>query len=141
MHHIVYLSSAIVKFTEEELKVLLLQAREKNSALQLTGMLLYIEGNFIQVLEGDKEKVMQLFTTISLDPRHNGILKIFEKPLDERNFSDWTMGFKSLTMDEASQLAGYRNLKNDIFKFENFKNTEHPAVKLLKTFYRNNTRP
>lgn len=57
MHQLIYLSSAAVKFTEDELKGLLIKARKKNLARELTGMLLYIEGNFIQVLEGDKYKV------------------------------------------------------------------------------------
>ena len=140
MHQLIYVSSAAVKFTEEELKELLRRARDKNSALQLTGMLLYIDGNFIQILEGDKKNVIKLFDIIHLDPRHNGVLNLMEKTISERSFPDWTMGFKSLTMDEASHLSGYKNLKSDIFKIENFKNVEHPAVKLLKNFYRTNTR-
>ena len=140
MHQLIYLSSAAVKFTEDELKALLLKARENNSALQLTGMLLYIDGNFIQVLEGDKIKIRTLFETISSDPRHKSILKLLEKSIVERNFSDWTMGFKSLTMEEASELSGYKNLRRDIFQVDNFKDSEHPAIKLLKTFYRTNIR-
>jgi Sensors of blue-light using FAD len=53
MFHIVYASSASEAFTGPELQVLLDQARQKNAKFAVTGMLLYKDGNFMQVLEGE----------------------------------------------------------------------------------------
>jgi hypothetical protein len=140
MHQLIYLSSANKKFTDDELKELLRKAREKNMTLQLTGMLLYIDGNFIQVLEGDEKNVTELMKIISVDQRHSGILKLIGKTVTERIFPDWTMGFKSLSIDEASTLSGYKNFGSDTFKSGMFENMVHPALTILKAFYKNNTR-
>jgi len=140
MYQLIYTSSSTKKFTDDELKELLRKARDKNSALQLTGMLLYIDGNFIQVLEGEEKNVMELFKIISADPRHAGTVKLMGKTVTERSFPDWTMGFKSLTMDEASTVAGYKNFNNDTFKAGAVENMDHPAVKVLMSFFKNNMR-
>ena len=60
MFHLVYASSALQPFTKPELQALLEQARQKNAKLGVTGMLLYKDGNFMQVLEGEKETVRKL---------------------------------------------------------------------------------
>lgn len=78
-----------------------------------------------------------MYATILVDNRHKRILKLMEKTIDKRNFPDWSTGFKSLTIDEASHLSGYLNLGSDIFKNSNFEQEEHPALKLLKTFHNN----
>jgi Sensors of blue-light using FAD len=60
MFSVVYLSEASVPFSEKDLRELLTKSRENNSELGLTGMLLFKSGNFLQVLEGKKEKVGSL---------------------------------------------------------------------------------
>ncbi len=138
MIQLIYVSAAVTKFTEDELTKLMHQARDNNKTLQLTGMLLYLDGNFIQVLEGEEKSVNDLYNIIDKDKRHTGNIVLLRKKINERNFPDWTMGFKSLSMDEASDLLGYKNLRQDIFKVDNSDNMQHPAVKLLQKFYTNN---
>lgn len=65
MFSIVYASSATTHFSPAQLAGLLAQCREHNSAADVTGMLLYKHGNFMQVLEGEEETVRALFTKIS----------------------------------------------------------------------------
>ena len=55
MFYLIYVSSAIKLMHDDELLLLLEKARENNSRLGITGMLLYKEGNFMQMLEGGKE--------------------------------------------------------------------------------------
>lgn len=54
---LIYGSSSTDRFSEADLVPLLQQAREKNQRLNVTGMLLYRDGNFLQVLEGERETV------------------------------------------------------------------------------------
>jgi hypothetical protein len=70
---VVYLSECTRSFSGRDLRELLTKAREKNSKLGISGMLLFKAGNFLQVLEGDREKVMALFDKIAKDPRHDRI--------------------------------------------------------------------
>ena len=91
MFHIVYASSTLQPFTKPELQALLEQARQKNAKLGLTGMLLYKDGNFMQVLEGEKEAVTKLAAIIERDPRHKRVLILLRGTSEERLFPNCTM--------------------------------------------------
>lgn len=88
-----YVSAATVAFTDSELDTLLERARTNNASLGVTGVLLFTEGTFFQVLEGDKDVVQSLYQKIALDTRHNNVLVLAERNIEERNFGDWSMGF------------------------------------------------
>ena len=66
MFYLIYISSAVKLMNDDELLFMLEQAREKNLRLGLTGMLLYKNGSFMQMLEGDKQTVLDLYDTIRL---------------------------------------------------------------------------
>ncbi len=110
MYYLVYLSSASTLLSEDELKDILVQSRENNTAQSITGMLLYMDGSIIQVLEGEEEKVKALYRKIALDPRHTRITRLVEGPLTERNFPDWSMGYRSYSPEEVKQLPGYQQI-------------------------------
>lgn len=72
---------------------LLKVARANNARLGITGMLLYADGNFVQIIEGPEDAVDALYAKISRDPRHTALLKALDGPIAERRFADWTLGF------------------------------------------------
>ncbi len=94
-----YASAASVEFSPEDLVALLAKARENNAKLGITGMLLYHEGSFIQVLEGDQTAVEKLYNHIAKDPRHVDAMLLFRGMAAERSFDKWTMGFRRVTGD------------------------------------------
>ena len=51
--HCIYASASTVSFTKDEITELLAIAQRNNGALGVTGMLLYEDGSFFQVLEGE----------------------------------------------------------------------------------------
>jgi hypothetical protein len=106
MHQVVYSSAAVVPFTEAQLTELLARARLNNDRLAVSGMLLYHEGSFLQVLEGDAAVLEGLFTTISADKRHHRVIALLKREVDERHFGDWKMGFASMKNLPAN-LPGY----------------------------------
>jgi hypothetical protein len=110
--HCVYASTAESIFKESDIPALLERARTFNAEQALTGMLLYIEGGFFQVLEGDDAVVDDLYGRIKRDPRHSKITLIIREPIAARDFSDWTMGFRTVDAREAGKLIG----ENDFFK-------------------------
>ena len=69
------------------------KARQNNERLDITGMLLYSEGAFFQVLEGERETVWDLYETIGQDPRHYGLILMFKRQISKRDFPNWSMGF------------------------------------------------
>ncbi len=98
MHKLVYVSVTERNFCEDELRRILAVARDNNKRLGVTGLLLYIDGGFLQVLEGDQNVVHALYDQISQDYRHWGQRVLYDQG-GPRDFSDWSMGFKYL--DEA----------------------------------------
>jgi len=137
MYHLVYTSHATNPFGESELLGLLKECREFNRANGITGMLLYIQGKFIQVLEGQKEAVVQLFDRIALDPRHLRVAVIVEGESDERIFKNWSMGFRRLTEKEAAHLGGFRDI-DQFFARKRITEESNLLLVFLKLFYNQN---
>ena len=130
--HCIYTSVANEKYDHDEMVYLLDIIRTNNKKLNVTGMLLYDDGSFFQVLEGDKAAVNSLFDTIEKDPRHSKVSKIIEEPIVSRSFSEWTMGYSDVSIKELKQIKAL----NDFFT-ENNSFTELDqgrALKLLNEF-------
>ena len=85
----------MAQFSEPDLATLLLRARVNNARLGVSGLLLHHEGSFLQVLEGDPEVLKTLFVKISLDKRHNRVVKLLDRNVEKRHFAEWKMGFVS----------------------------------------------
>jgi Sensors of blue-light using FAD len=112
MIEFVYSSRALKPFTHDELMDLLAKSRTNNESLGITGMLLYKEGEFMQVLEGDATKVSALSARIAEDPRHTDFVKIMERPCTDREFPDWSMGFQDLNEVDRADVPGYTTFLN-----------------------------
>lgn len=130
-------SSATRFLSEHDLKQILNTSRENNSTKNLTGLLIYMDGNIIQILEGDKETVQKVFKSISLDNRHKGIIKIKDGFYEERIFPDWNMGFKVISKQQATTITGYKDL-NSFRSLTDEKIDKHPALVLLNSFIKSN---
>ncbi len=112
MFFIVYASSATNSFSRSELLELLTKARTTNTKLGITGMLLYKDGNFIQVLEGEEAAVRALYAKIEQDARHAGIIALLQGNEAERQFPDWSMGFRDLNDPNVLALPGFSEFLN-----------------------------
>ena len=106
VHQLVYISASSHEFGDEELVHLLAVARRNNTALGVSGMLLYHEKSFIQVLEGDKVTVEKLFQKISTDSRHTESRVLFRGTVDASSFNDWSMGFYNSGKSNLSSIDG-----------------------------------
>jgi hypothetical protein len=110
--HCIYCSaSSGADLTPAELQSLLDQCRRKNAVAGLTGMLLYQNRSFFQVLEGDRNVVEALYERISKDKRHTRVTKIILEPITDRAFADWTMGCPKLSSSQLAKIPGL----NDFF--------------------------
>jgi hypothetical protein len=109
--HIIYCSAASADFDEACIASILEQARVSNGARGITGMLLYVQRCFFQVLEGDPAAINAVYDSIQLDTRHHRITRIIAEPIVQRSFGEWTMGFSTLAAAQAGSLLG----ENDFF--------------------------
>ena len=91
---LVYTSSATQEFWPDDLFDLVEKSRSKNAQRGLTGMLLFHEGRFLQLLEGPELAVRDCFRMIQRDPRHESVQVVVTGISEERDFPGWTMGFE-----------------------------------------------
>ncbi len=125
MIRVVYSSVAVRPFSPEGLLQLLTHSRARNRERDLTGLLLYRNGRFLQALEGPAEQVDALIEKIWVDRRHAGLRILMREEIAEREFPDWSMGFEDL--DEATEetVPGLsRFLERD---FDSSYYVEHPS--------------
>jgi CheY-like chemotaxis protein len=107
LHHLVYQSQATTPLTEVDLARLLIQSRAFNAANGLTGVLLYSEGNIMQLLEGSAATISAVFDRIARDPRHTQVIKLADGPISQRLFAQWSMGFQLVQPLAFGHLTGY----------------------------------
>ena len=134
MIHIIYVSTAVEPFSEKELKDLLRLCRDCNERYQITGMLLYKNGNFMQVIEGDKTPVTQLMDNILRDIRHHNIDIMRRENIPSRDFPDWTMGFQNIDASDRFKIPGFTNILDSDFNPEYFSEDTAQAHQLLLAF-------
>lgn len=104
----VYSSAASHALSDEELNALLTASRRNNRRDNVTGLLLYVEGNFFQVLEGSEAKVQALYERIRLDPRHSQVVHLVSGYHPMRQFAGWTMAFRRAARSEVeAELPGF----------------------------------
>jgi hypothetical protein len=106
---LVYKSVATERMPKSKLYKILVQARAKNKMAGITGLLVFVDGNFLQVLEGAPEAVAKLLKTISADPRHKDVSVIFEASVEQRTFPSWQMAYVSPSARELANWAGLRD--------------------------------
>ena|ERR1700722_2874619 len=104
---LVYASTATRPLEEEPLKELVAKARVNNTRLEVTGLLLYKNESFLQVLEGEAGKTTLLFEKIRQDKRHESVVVLRRRPIEVRSFPDWAMGFTFVTEKRQETLVGF----------------------------------
>ncbi|MGH7143732.1 MAG: BLUF domain-containing protein [Planctomycetota bacterium] len=134
LYCIVYASTATEPFTKEQLAKLLLGSRARNAKRGVTGMLLYKGGNFMHCIEGEKPVVEALFAKVSADPRHYGIIVLLREERTERQFPDYSVGFRDLNDDEPRHLEGYSEFLNSELTDSDFQKNPSKAKRLLAVF-------
>src|ERR1700744_1435256 len=102
--YLLYLSAATRWFNGEELEALLAVSQRNNRREQLTGVLLYGQNNFIQLLEGPETHVQRIFEHIKKDQRHSDVTVIASGYIRERCFPDWFMGFKAVRPESFAHM-------------------------------------
>lgn len=137
MYYLVYSSVAANPLSEDDLRDILQTSQLLNADLNITGMLLYCNNKFLQVLEGRREDVHNLYYKISRDIRHSDLNVLLEGTIASRNFKDWSMGFKSIDIASAQEISGYEDI-DQFFTLNKASNSSHPALIFLSLFYKKN---
>lgn len=107
-HTICYISKQAENLDDSALHELFRLILEVNPRLKITGTLLHNSNFFLQVLEGDKYTLKELFDNIKKDKRHKDILKVFDEKIENRIFENYEANFSiHQTTNEIKKLNKY----------------------------------
>lgn len=91
MRCLAYISQEARRLTKDDLQDILRVSRVKNTVRQITGVLLYYDGLFMQVIEGEDADVQGLLDTLRSDRRHHNLCVVLDETVPERHFPEWAM--------------------------------------------------
>lgn len=104
---IVYMSRAAVPFDDAGLTELLREARLRNEALGVSGLLVAKGGRFMQLLEGPAWSVDDRFQAIARDTRHGEVKSLIREDIDRRRFDGWSMAYRALDDGDLVHEEGF----------------------------------
>lgn len=104
---LLYASRAAGPVTQDVVESILAQSRAHNPALGITGILCHGGEIFMQVLEGGRGPVNELYNSIVRDPRHRDVVVLHYEEIAERRFAGWTMGMVNLERINPALLLKY----------------------------------
>ena len=110
MIQISYISKATKAISQDDLDEILRTSRKNNARLGITGMLLYGNKTFVQILEGEEKAVNELIEKIKRDSRHADFQVLKKKTIDRREYADWSMEFKRVSGEDFQSVKGLENL-------------------------------
>ncbi|WP_339708718.1 BLUF domain-containing protein [uncultured Kriegella sp.] len=114
MFELTYESQAIDKLTSVDIANILEEARSFNDGHDITGCLVFYNKKFIQILEGKRQEVQELYAKIKKDKRHGEVKLVSEDTIEERTFPKWGMAYYPISDENMSksELQQFRaNLK------------------------------
>ena len=100
---------------EANIAAILRSARRNNHRVGVTGALLFSDGCFAQVLEGEREHVEATFEAIQCDPRHRDVTILHLHQVEHRSFGAWSMAFAGVdgvSVDPNINAEGMEPLDN-----------------------------
>jgi hypothetical protein len=105
-YQIIYSSESATPMQTDDLEEILQHARGSNAAKGITGALIYVDGIFLQVLEGETGTVQELMARISKDLRHETVTVLKQGEVSCASFSDWKMAYVGATSAQVAKWAG-----------------------------------
>ena len=135
IYHLAYVSTACDCLKLEDINSILESSNKNNKCEGITGILVYCNKHFFQILEGDKEQIIELYDKIVVDCRHDNVIKIKEGEIETRNFSEWSMAFKSYNK-ELKYLDNFNNEQIYTYIHKQIEvSKDDVALKILADFF------
>ena len=115
IHQLVYVSHTNYSMSNEDIKTILDISRKNNIHDNITGLLIYSNQLFFQVLEGPRDAVDACYSRVSKDDRHGAPSIMWQDDVAERSFPSWRMGYRAssdLSIDEKQAFVDLADLNS-----------------------------
>lgn len=113
LERIVYQSTAAQEFGSLALFRLLTDAQLRNARLQITGHLLFRNGQFTQCIEGPPENIELLWRSLLRDTRHHNVELLVRHTTQARRFAAWSMAFSNYSAYHLQGMQGFFPVTED----------------------------
>ena len=133
LSRLAYISRITGDFSEPSLLALLTQARKNNYDNNITSALIYGAEVFIQIIEGDKQGILDLFSTIKQDHRHDKVIILFEESAEKRNFPYWSMRLVRIEDTRFDRILEFNHLLEKYKQYEKV-NLKSTVIDQIKNF-------
>lgn len=138
MKRLIYVSTARHTLKTSHIDDILSASRDNNRKAGITGLLVFHDGVFFQVLEGEAADVSAVFEKISRDWRHSGCRVLFDEPVVSRAFGDWSMAFRLGADLQGAQVRQLQDIRDVISKSRDGDFASSPALDVfLRAFLAN----
>ncbi|MCB1122372.1 MAG: BLUF domain-containing protein [Verrucomicrobiae bacterium] len=135
MKRIVWISEASKEFSDDELLEILSSSRINNRKRHITGLLLYDQKSFLQIMEGGEDEVDFTFKhRIETSRRHRNVIPLVQTPLEERIFENWAMGFFSANHAALEHIPGYKDFRKTYSSFLELRKDDDLLNKIVRGF-------
>lgn len=127
---LLYASRSKQVISDEIVQAILKSSRAYNPDVGITGVLCVYESGdtFMQVLEGGRSQVNELYQTICRDERHTDVTVLHYADIVERRFSGWRMGRVNLSKVNRSTVIRF----SETTTLDPFSLQGETALKLLE---------
>jgi hypothetical protein len=131
---IVYISTARTECTPVQLEAILASSIRHNKQNGITGLLVYLKGTFMQVIEGEEPAMRETYGRIKADTRHYNLLNLIETPLVSREFPSWHMALRTAKASAIPRNPQLLALVAGALDAERLKATPSDALSILSYF-------
>jgi Sensors of blue-light using FAD len=137
LSQLAYVSTRKSNCTDQEIEKILASCKKNNPPLDITGILLYSNTKFIQLVEGDFKIINELYNKIKTDHRHDNLRLISLGPIKEKAFPSWHMGARKIEGNEVDFKTEITKEDKDIFDkiLSGKEESGAKVLSLLKKFF------
>ncbi len=137
LSQLVYISVRSTECTDQEIEKILESSIHNNGKIDITGVLLYSDQKFLQVLEGEYKQIIELYDKIKEDKRHKNVVMLSLGGIKERNFPSWQMGSKKISLDDVDFNTSMTNEDKQEFKaiLNGKKEQSQKVIDVIKKFF------
>ncbi|TSE03595.1 BLUF domain-containing protein [Aquimarina algiphila] len=127
-----YVSTVNPDISNSDISELMDYVSSHNNAINITGILIYSEGNFFQILEGKEELVKMMFERIKKDSRHYNIIKMLYKEIKKTSFTEYHSSFTVISNGSSQEELQLFLQKEKINNPEHYKSISYLTQKFMK---------
>ena len=137
LSQLVYVSNRKQNCSAEEIEKILESCKKNNPPLDITGVLLYSDTKFIQLVEGEAKVIMALYEKIKKDHRHSNAIMISYNPINGKSFPSWHMAKRDISRSDLEFKTDISGEDKKTFNaiLNGKEEAGHKVLNLLKRFF------